>query len=223
MSASSAGKAAAAGANIADSAYTKARLPFYDFTLRVACGLLWGCPARRVLRFYDEHISGNHLDVGVGSGYFLDHCRYPVENPRLMLLDSNADPLEYSANRLRRFRPETLQANILRPIPFEGRRFDSIGLNHVLHCLPGAMREKAAVIDHLRVLLTPGGKLFGATVPAIGVRHNWVGRKWLAHFNEIGVLDNLNDSADELKAVLEQRFRESSVQVIGRTALFWAR
>ncbi len=28
-------------------------------------------------------------------------------------------------------------------------RFDSIGLNFLLHCLPGTLREKAIVFDHL--------------------------------------------------------------------------
>jgi len=30
---------------------------------------VWRCPTRLLLEFYNEHISGNHLDVGVGTGY----------------------------------------------------------------------------------------------------------------------------------------------------------
>lgn len=53
--------------------YTKRALAVYDAAIlgyfsRVA----WKCPARRILQHYNRHVSTNHLDVGVGTGYFLD-------------------------------------------------------------------------------------------------------------------------------------------------------
>jgi 2-polyprenyl-3-methyl-5-hydroxy-6-metoxy-1,4-benzoquinol methylase len=176
-----------------------------------------------VVRLYDEHVSGNHLDVGVGTGYFLDHCRFPVAKGRLVLMDANLDPIEYASKRLRRYAPAGLQANVMKPIPFEGEKFDSIGINHVVHCLPGTMREKGVAFQNLKALMKNGAVLFGATVLGSGVDHNFLGAKWLEYSNQKGVLDNLRDTAADLKAVLEEHFATSSVQVIGRTALFTAR
>jgi hypothetical protein len=207
----------------AATAYTKSRLHVYELMLQVITGPLWGSSPKTVVDFYNEHVSGNHLDVGVGTGYFLDRCRYPVERPRIVLMDSNADPLDYAATRLSRYAPVKFKANILAPIPFDGEKFDSIGLNYVLHCLPGTMREKGVPIEHLKALMNPRGVLFGATVLGQGVTHNFFGAKWLEHFNKNGVLDNLRDNSADLKAMLDEHFSASTVRVVGRTAFFTAR
>jgi hypothetical protein len=58
--------------------YTRPMLAVYDLAvLGLACRCLWGCPARHILELYDRSVSANHLDVGVGTGYFLDRCRVP--------------------------------------------------------------------------------------------------------------------------------------------------
>ncbi|HSN98469.1 MAG TPA: class I SAM-dependent methyltransferase [Candidatus Nanopelagicales bacterium] len=209
--------------HVADVAYTKRRLDVYDVVLKIISPAFWGCSAARVLRHYDDHVSANHLDVGIGTGYFLDHCRFPAASARLVLMDSNPDPLERASARLRRYAPAKLQANVMEPIPWEGERFDSIGINHVLHCLPGTMREKGVALRNLRALMKDGAVLFGATVLGQGVDHNLLGKKWLEHFNRTGVLDNLRDSSADLRAVLADHFAMSSVEVVGRTALFAAR
>jgi len=209
--------------NIADTAYTKQGLTPYDKVLRLISGNLWGCSVDRVIAHYDENISGNHLDVGVGTGYFLDMCRFPVSSPRLVLMDSNPDPLDLSKKRLARYAPTTVEANILRPITFNGELFDSVALNHVVHCLPGSLQEKAKVFGHLRALLKDGGTFFGATVLGKGVKHNFLGAAWLKHFNAKGVLDNHRDDREGLESALREHFSTVSVQVIGRTALFQGR
>jgi Methyltransferase domain len=209
--------------HIADVAYTRDRLSLYDLVLQIISPALWGCSAARVVRFYDEHVSGNHLEVGVGTGYFLDHCRFPVARRRLVVMDSNPDPIEHASRRLRRYAPAPLQANVMKPIPFDGEKFDSIGINHVVHCLPGTMREKGVAFQNLKALMNDGAVLFGATVLGQGVSHNLLGAKWLEHFNQKGVLDNLRDTREDLKAVLGEHFATSSVEVVGRTALFAAR
>lgn len=209
--------------SIADVAYTRSGLTPYDLVLHLISGPLWGCPTGKVIDLYNAHISGNHLDVGIGTGYFLDRCRFPVERPRLVLMDSNPDPLEHASRRLARYAPQKLLASVLAPVPFDGERFDSVGLNHVVHCLPGTMREKGSAFGHLRALMNDGGTFFGATVLGQGVAHNKLGALWLSHFNAKGVLDNLRDDRDGLEAALREHFSSASVQVIGRTALFWAR
>ncbi|HEX6657385.1 MAG TPA: hypothetical protein VF065_04840 [Ilumatobacter sp.] len=70
--------------------YTQRTLAVYDLAIlgffsRVA----WRCPADRILAHYNQYVSGNHLDIGVGTGFFLDRCRYPVHAPRIGLLDAS--------------------------------------------------------------------------------------------------------------------------------------
>src|SRR5207253_3226886 len=94
------GEEALAGAAV----YSPALLTMYDsMVLGVSSRLAWRCPAAEALKQYDALVTGNHLDVGVGSGYFLDRCRFPTTRPRLSLLDLNVNSLTYTARRLRRY------------------------------------------------------------------------------------------------------------------------
>jgi hypothetical protein len=158
--------------------YTKRSLAVYDLAIlgyfsRVA----WRCPARRVLDHYNAHVSGNHLDVGVGTGYFLDRCTYPSTQPRLALMDLNTACLEVAADRVARYRPKIYEANVLEPMTIDTEKFDSIGMNYLLHCAPGTIRTKAVVFEHLKALANPGATVFGATLLHDGVRRNWMARQ----------------------------------------------
>lgn len=57
----------------------------------------------------------NHLEVGVGTGYFLDRSSFPVPEPRLALLDLNPHWLKHTEARLARYTPEVYRANALVP------------------------------------------------------------------------------------------------------------
>ncbi len=123
--------------------HTKAFLSVYDwFALGVSCRFVWQCPTGNVLKLYDEHISRNHLDIGVGTGYFLDRCRFPIEQPRLVLVDINPDSLAMAQKRLKRYHPRVYRGDILEPLCIDTPGFDSIGLSLLLHCLPGTMDTK---------------------------------------------------------------------------------
>src|SRR5438876_5644469 len=122
---------------------TKRVLAIYDLAIlgyfsRVA----WKCPSRRILEHYEEHVSTNHLDVGVGTGYFLDRCRFASPSPRLALMDLNSNCLAVAGRRIARYDPEAYRANVLEPFPFRVPKFDSVGMNYLLHCLPGSIRSK---------------------------------------------------------------------------------
>ena len=59
-------------------AYGRLGLHFYDAgVLGLSSLLLWRCPSSRVLAQYQANVSANHLDVGVGTGYFLDKVGVP--------------------------------------------------------------------------------------------------------------------------------------------------
>lgn len=94
--------------------YTKVFLSIYDgFALGLNCRFLWKCPSHHMLELYNQYVSANHLEIGVGTGYFLDRCRFPTANPRLALMDLNPNCLEVSGKRLARYAPEIYWRNVL--------------------------------------------------------------------------------------------------------------
>jgi hypothetical protein len=63
--------------------YTARTLRAYDaVVVKASNSLVWRCPARRILAQYDSHVSAAHLDVGPGTGYYLDRCRLRVRRRR---------------------------------------------------------------------------------------------------------------------------------------------
>lgn len=204
--------------------YTQRMLSFYDFwVLGVSNRFIWKCPTPALLEHFNRHVTANHLDVGVGSGWFLDHCRFPDPNPRVGLIDLNFTALGYALARVARYRPVGWRHNVLDPIAFNQPGFDSVSANYLLHCLPGDIASKARVFDHLRPLMNPGAVLFGATLVQGGVERTWMARRLMSIYNARGIFANTQDDLDGLRRALTTRFREVSVEVIGCAALFSAR
>ena len=204
--------------------YFKGLLSTYDWiALGFCCRFIWQCPSEIILKLYDQHISGNHLDIGVGTGYFLDKCKFPTDNPRLILVDINAHSLNKVQKRLRRYRPEIYRINILEPFSIDIPGFDSISLSHLLHCLPGNMEDKGIVFQNMLPLLNPGGVLFGTTFLYQGIYRNPLATHAFWWTNQLGFMDNKKDSLDGLSQNLKRYFLESSIEVRGCEAIFWAR
>src|ERR1700677_1907413 len=89
--------------NLGQAAFTKKGLALYDaLVLGLVCRLIWRCPTTRVLELYRKHFSCNHLEVGVGTGYFLDRSDFPTSRPRVALLDLNPNCLDRTARRIAR-------------------------------------------------------------------------------------------------------------------------
>jgi SAM-dependent methyltransferase len=204
--------------------YTPLTLAAYDLVvLGLSNRLVWRCPTAQLLRLYDAHVSANHLDVGVGTGYFLDRCRFPGATPRLALMDLNPNSLRHAARRTARYRPESYRCNVLEPLAPGIGGFDSVGLSYLLHCLPGTMADKAVVFDHLRPLLNPGGRVFGATLLADGAARSGVARRLMALYNRKGIFHNTGDTRQALEQALGRRFPAFGIDIVGCAALFWAR
>lgn len=206
-------------------AYTRWTLRFlYDVgVLGYSNRFVWQCPTAVQLDWYNAHVSANHLDVGVGTGYYVDHCRFPSPAPRVALMDLNPNSLEHAATRAARYSPETWRRNVLAPITFDAPRFDSIGMSYLLHCLPGSLDEKAAAFDHLAALLNPGGRIFGSTLLQGDVPRSWQAQRLMDLYNRKGIFSNRHDTREALERALHQRFKESRVTVHGCVALFSAR
>lgn len=205
-------------------AYTPRLLSWYDWiVLGVSNSWVWRCPTPRLLEMYNSHVTANHLEVGVGTGYFLDHCRFPTPLPRLVLADLNEHCLAATSRRVARYAPATLHHDVFQPLPGEVGRFDSIGLNYVLHCLPGDLSTKAVVFDHLQAALNPGGVLFGSTILVEGVPRTIVAKRLMAFYNRKGIFCNARDRLVDLQSALSARFATVQIETLGSVARFVAR
>lgn len=203
--------------------YPPGVLRLYDFlAYRVDAPLLWRCSVRDLLALYDCEVSARHLDVGVGTGYLLDRCRFPVAAPRITLMDLNPVPLTYAARRLQRYSPVCHRADMLEPWTLPPGSFDSIALSNVLVCAAGEMPQKAVAFEQARECLAPRGRVFGCTVLNGGVSHTRRSRLALRALNRRGVFSNLGDHRADLEAALAHTFDSYEIAVKGSMAFFAA-
>ncbi|HEX8956596.1 MAG TPA: class I SAM-dependent methyltransferase [Burkholderiaceae bacterium] len=205
--------------------YSPAVLKLYDWwVLGISNRYAWGCPTRSVLLpFYRRHLSGDHLDVGVGTGFYPAHGGMPATQ-KISLLDLNRNSLAAACARIAHLHPVAIEDDVLHPSGALGaRQYDSISLFYLLHCLPGSMEEKAAVFALLSRHLTKNGVLYGATILGDEAGHNWFGGKLMKVYNKKGIFGNAGDTLEGLKSALGRHFAETTVERHGKVALFTAR
>lgn len=201
--------------------YGRAFLQLYDpLVLGLFARFVWRIDTAEHVRLYRTHIRPNHLDVGPGTGYFLEHAGLP-DGGRVTILDPNANVLRHVKRRLRRLDVTAVQADVLKPLPALGP-FESAALSGVLHCLPGPMERKALAIENVARVMAPGGVLFGLSVLGRSARHTRLGRAFLRALNKRGTFGNLDDTEAGLREILGRSFRHVSVETVAGTAVFVA-
>jgi Methyltransferase domain len=205
--------------------YTPLTLRAYDlFVLGFSNRFVWRCRSSTMLERYERHVGARHLDVGVGTGWFLDRSGWPVASPQITLLDLNENSLSAASDRIRRYSPTKVQANVLDPVDLGDSRFDSIGANFLFHCLPGGLEWKAATVaSNLRPYLASGGVLFGSTILGRGVAHNLLGRRLMRLYNRKGIFSNVEDDQWGLERGLASELTDVEIEVVGAVALFAGR
>lgn len=201
-------------------------LKIYDlWVLGLSNRLVWRCPTSTVLLpFFRKGLSERHLDIGVGTGYYLEHSTLRPQQ-ELTLLDLNANSLAAARERIAPMLPKTIVADILEPgTALQGTEFDSISLFYLLHCLPGALSEKGPrVFGLLSQHLSDQGTLYGATILGDSAPHNALGRKLMAVYSAKGIFGNSNDTLLDLEAALRAEFSDVHIEQHGVVALFTAR
>ena len=204
------------------SEYTPFMLGIYDrFVIGFMAGVVLRCPIPPLLDQYERFVAHRHLDVGPGTGYFLDRANVAGDID-ITLLDPNPHVLAHASRVLERRQPIAVEADVLKPLPLSDR-FDSAALNMVLHCLPGPQRNKARAVRNVAAVLEPEGVLFGATVLGRSGRHTPPARAFLAIANRGGGFDNLGDTVEGLHEILADSFDDVSVEEVGSAARFVAR
>lgn len=201
--------------------YTPLFLRIYDpLILGFFTPVVWRCPTTRLVEAYRRHIGHRHLDVGPGTGYFLERAGIPDGSP-VTLLDPNVHVLDHASRRLRHLDITTVEADVRKPLPVHGP-FDSAAVNGVLHCLPGPLSAKAGAVANMAAVLAPTGVLFGASILGLSGRHTWLSRSILQANNRRGTFDNLGDTEEGLGEILEASFERVELETVGSMAIFSA-
>lgn len=199
-------------------------LNIYDyFVLSFCCPLMWRCSKHKILELQNKHVSNNHLDIGVGTGYFLDKCQFSHNKPSITLLDLSQNCLSRTAKRIERYQPTICLADVYEPLPLGNKRFNSISLNLLLHCLPGTIQDKEKVFENIIPFLSDDGVIFGSTVLGKNVKLNFIARKLMKTYNKHRIFCNLQDDFDGLQKILTHYFSEVVMTMAGSVVLFSAK
>lgn len=104
------------------------------------------------------------------------------------------------------------------------RRFDSISLFNLFHCMPGG-RDKFRAFGTMAQLISDNGVLVGSTV--LGIKHTkwyqYLTRFYLNWYNNWwGVFQNWDDTRDDVEAALREHFEEVETWTVGIMLLFRA-
>jgi SAM-dependent methyltransferase len=201
--------------------YSRALLRVYDrVVLGFVAWFVWHCPKNEIVDRYRRRIREPHLDVGPGTGYFLDESGLPGGS-RVTIVDPNPNVLAHASRQLKRLNVTAVEADVLKPLPVAGP-FESAALSLVLHCLPGPLSRKALAVANVAAVLTPTGVLFGTTVLGRSGPHTWLARRVLTVFNMHGGFDNLDDSEEGLREILEASFERVELETVGSALFFKA-
>lgn len=200
-------------------------LSIYDFlVLRFSNRLIWRCPYKILLDNFNKHMSKNHLDVGVGSGFFLVKAANIRQCRRVGLLDLNQNALYKASTRVKEkhnIDAELYHYNALSETPLTVEKFDSVSLNYLLHCMPGDVDHKLdAVMKQLTPSLNTNSTIFGSTILGIGVPHSGPAKKLMSVYNEKKIFSNSNDSLSSLESELKKWCKEVEINVHGCVAVF---
>jgi SAM-dependent methyltransferase len=201
--------------------YTRPLLELYDpVVLGPIARFVWRCPTSGLVERYRRHVRARHLDVGPGTGYFLEQSGLP-RGSRVTIVDPNRNVLRHVARRLESLDVTSVEADVLKPLPVDGP-FDSAALHLVIHCLPGPLERKAVAVANVASVLGPDGVLFGASVLGSSGPHTRPARALLRVFNQQGGFDNLADTEEALRGMLEASFERVDLETIGSIAVFAA-
>ncbi|CAM3401555.1 MULTISPECIES: class I SAM-dependent methyltransferase [Yersinia] len=205
--------------------YTPLSLKLYDWwVLNISNKYAWRCSTKDILLPHlQQHMGKKHLDIGVGTGYYLANT--PRGSQNITLLDLNPNSLEASKNRVGLHRiSECVLHDVFQSLPEHlNNQFDSVSLFYLLHCLPGNMSEKAPAIALAASAIKDDGVVCGATILGEGVEHNAFARKLMSVYNQKGIFSNYQDSLDNLHSVLSTHFKQVDVQLHGTVAVFSAK
>jgi SAM-dependent methyltransferase len=208
----------AAGAAV----YGRIMLFFYDlWVLGISGPYAFGCSTRKVLLpFFRQHFSKNHLDIGVGTGYYLKNTK-PIPGGKTTLVDLNQNSLDTANQRIGWTAANSILHDISDPLPIDDK-FDSISMFYLIHCLPSPVERKMEIFAHLKKNLSPTGTIYGASALGQGVKYGWFGRFVWSTLLKEGIMDNKDDNEEAFAKALNENFEQVQIRIEGTILLFTA-
>lgn len=200
--------------------YTPMLLKLYNlWVLDISNAWIWRCSKGIQLEQFNKYITENHLDIGVGTGYYLKQCQWPSQ-ANISLMDLNPNCLDVAKNGLQDRAPKVYLHDIFKPEKSLSNQFNSISMNYLLHCLPGTMETKSEAIANAVSMLIPGGVLFGATILADANLHTKMSQRLCDFYNKKGIFSNQDDTLEQLKLTLSNHLNDLEISVVGCVCLF---
>ena len=204
--------------------YNQVMLELYDLLiLRLSSTVIWRCSTAHLILLYSHHLSRRHLELGVGTGYLLQHGVFPSHSIDLLLLDCNPRVLRHALRRLARYAPKGLALDLMQPKWPDLPKQQSIGLNYVWHGLQGTPEQRGALFGRLAQLLMSDGVLFGATVRGVHPQMSALARLASQRWLDGRLFNNQGDTPERLTEYLSRYFAEVSVWLQGEVILFVAK
>ena len=204
----------------------------------INCKYVWKCSSQHIVNNYRKNVTSRHLEIGPGTGHFLTRQQLASSShiiDYLTLIDINPDILEYSKTILDKEYTttpiQTINHNIFsNTIPTKYRNsleFNSVGINYVLHCIPGKLENKLdTLLNNLisskasRSTDKSSFTLFGSTVICDPLHMNTLAEYELMLLNGIGIFHNDNDTFDELSSYLNSNNIPHNLTKKGYVAIF---
>lgn len=197
--------------------YTRITLRLYNFVVLFFNNtFVWKCKTTELLKLYSDNVSLNHLDIGVGSGYYLNKLHSKIK--KVILMDLNLDCLRYVKNLLKNKDVSIYQVDILENIEEKFfSKFDSISCNYLIHCLPDN-GSKEIVFKNIAKILKSDGVAFGSAI--INKYDSKLAIKIANKFNSKGIFDNENDSYESIEKYISNNFQKYSIKKIGSVCVY---
>ena len=201
--------------------YSKNLLSIYDlWVVYFSNRFLWRCPKNIMIEQYKKRTSMNHLDIGVGTGYYLKKLHWQAGS-KLSLMDLNKNSLLKTSETIKPVQAyQAIQADIFKPQTNHQAEFDSISMNYLLHCLPGNLEDKSDAIKNAVEMLKPNGTLFGATIIGDERYHHLISNHVQRFYQRKGIFSNQNDNIDQLEHILNIYLENVSIKRYGAVVLF---
>jgi len=199
--------------------FVSSSIKFYDFLVNdLNCNYAWRCHKSNIFKNYQKNLRSNHLEIGPGSGYFLNPKFHKKEISNLFLMDVNQPILEASQQNLEKHYSniQLLNHNIFNK-ELDSLKINSIGINYVLHCVPGPLDQK---LEKLHLNLPKNTNIFGATVISDFERQTELSKLELKVLNHKGIFNNKMDFSNDFIDFVAKNKLENSYQIVGNVLIF---
>ena len=190
---------------------------------KINCKYVWQCSDKNICQLYKNNIQKHHIEIGPGTGYYLKP--YISNLNSLELIDVNSNVLRYANMRLHHsdLKKKITNINLFKKnnIIQINNEITSIGVNCVLHCVPGPIETN---IDNLINNIQKQNKnnkiiIFGSSV-INDSNKNILQDFELALLNYFRIFDNKKDNEERLIDYFHHKQLKYKINKIGSIILF---